>query len=235
MLDFVRGAPDPTLAAVASASRALRDVSSLFYERGWAFGTSGNYSVVLRPRPLRLLVTASGRDKRRLSDDDFVLVDESGLALDPAAPRPSAETLLHVVLAQRGGVGAVLHVHTIWNTLLSDLHAARGAVRIEGYEMLKGLAGIRTHETALDVPIFENTQDIPALAAQVQAHIARRGDGPPHAFLIRRHGLYTWGADLAEARRHVEILEFLFEVVGRGAELSRAASPHVYATSAEAH
>ena len=29
-----------------------------------------------------------------------------------------------------------------------------------------------------------------------------------YGYLIRRHGLYTWGRDLEEARRHVEIFEF---------------------------
>jgi methylthioribulose-1-phosphate dehydratase len=36
-----------------------------------------------------------------------------------------------------------------------------------------------------------------------------------HGFLVRRHGMYTWGKDLTTAARHVEILEFLMEAVGR--------------------
>jgi methylthioribulose-1-phosphate dehydratase len=77
--------------------------------------------------------------------------------------------------------------------------------------MLKGLAGVTTHETRVRIPIFDNTQDMPALA---QAVAAKFGEGAPGtAFLVRGHGLYTWGRDLDEARRHVEILEFLFEVL----------------------
>lgn len=201
--------------AVADARAGLIDTAALLYQRGWAFGTSGNYSVVVQADPRRLLVTASGRDKRALTPADFVLIDADGRVIEPAAAKPSAETMLHVVLAARPGIGSVLHTHSVWNTLLSDRHFTRGSLTIAGYEMLKGLAGITTHESSVDIPIFDNTQDIDALSLDVRARFGDGPSAPPHAFLIRGHGLYTWGRDLAEARRHVEILEFLFEVVGR--------------------
>jgi methylthioribulose-1-phosphate dehydratase len=109
----------------------------------------------------------------------------------------------------------VLHTHSVWSTILSDVHFADGRLAIEGYEMLKGLTGIRTHEHREELAIFENTQDIAALAARLAEQVAGGAPGLEHGFLLRRHGLYTWGRDLAEARRHVEILEFLFEVLGR--------------------
>lgn len=192
----------------------LRDSARLFYDRGWAFGTSGNYSVVIDRAPLRLLITASGRDKRRLGAGDFLVVDDAGLPVERKDGKPSAETMLHVALARRPGVGCVLHTHSVWNTVLSERHAGDGSLRIADYEMLKGLAGIQTHDTAVEIPIFENTQDIPALAERLVRELNPE-PSPPHAFLIVGHGLYTWGCDLNEARRHVEILEFLFEVVGR--------------------
>ena len=200
----------------AAAVRALQDVSALLYERGWAFGTSGNYSVVLDRAPLRLLVTASGKDKRRLADGDFVIVDHAGAPLPNQSEKPSAETLLHTTLAQSiAGIGAILHVHSVWNTVLSDAYFERRELPIRGYEMLKGLAGITTHACEVNVPIFDNTQDIPALASELRARLESDPAALRHAFLIRGHGLYTWGRDLLEARRHVEILEFLFEVTGR--------------------
>lgn len=203
------------------AIRALQDVAALFYEHGWAYGTSGNYSVVLARQPLRLLITASGRDKRALRDDDFVVVDAQARPVRRGAPQPSAETWLHVVLAQQPGVGAILHTHSIWNTLLSEVHFAAGVVELAGFEMLKGLAGITTHHTRVHIPIYDNTQDIPALAEQLRTQFARPGQPPQHAFLMRGHGLYTWGRDLAEARRHVEILEFLLELAARRDEWTR--------------
>ena len=193
----------------------LREVGALCYKRGWSLGTSSNYSVVINHNPLELLVTASGKDKGRLTPSDFVRVDGQGQPVLPDSPKPSAETLLHVALALQPDVGAILHTHSVSSTLLSDLYFPDGGFHIEGYEMLKGLAGIKTHETSKWVEIFENTQDIPSLARQIeerQKDIERRLQ---HVFLIRRHGLYTWGRDLDEARRHVEILEFLLDVVAR--------------------
>lgn len=213
-----------TPADCRAAARTLRETARLLYDHGWAFGTCGNYSVVLERDPLRLLVTASGKDKRALTDDDFVIVDGSGRPVDAAGPRPSAETRLHVVLAERAGAGAVLHTHSVWNTVLSDLYFPNGELVVGGYEMLKGLAGITTHETEARIAIFDNTQDIDALGELLAPRIAAGDPAVRHAFLIRGHGLYTWGADLAEARRHVEVLEFLFEVTARRRALTDALS-----------
>jgi methylthioribulose-1-phosphate dehydratase len=197
--------------------QGLIDVGRLFHDRGWSVGTSSNYSCVLDRDPLRLVITASGLDKGRLTPTGFVVIDGEGRPISPQEPKPSAETLLHAVLArQRPGVGAVLHTHSIWNTLLSDRYFPQGEFRLTGYEMLKGLTGVTTHEHGLRVKIYENTQDIPALARQLQADLATGDEGLRHGFLLRRHGLYTWGQDLEEARRHIEIFEFLFEVHGRG-------------------
>jgi methylthioribulose-1-phosphate dehydratase len=198
----------------AQVSR-LQQIGAEFHARGWSLGTSSNYSTVVNREPLQLLLTASGKDKGRLGDDDFVLVDDSGRNVEPDAPRPSAETLLHCVLAKQPGVGAVLHTHSVWGTVLSDAFHPRGRLPIEGYEMLKGLAGVSTHDYRAEIEIFENTQDIPSLARIVESRLDDAARPLRHGFLIRRHGLYTWGRDLEEARRHVEVLEFLFEVVGR--------------------
>lgn len=190
---------------------ALRDVGRLFYSRGWSVGTSSNYSVVLGRTPLRLLITASGRDKGCLVAADFTVVDVDGQLVDEGSPRPSAETLLHAELARRPGIEAILHTHSVPATVLSDAHFDSGTLEIAGYEMLKGLSGVTTHDTRVSIPILDNDQDMAAMARVVAAEL---GHGRPvHAFLVRGHGLYTWGRDLDEARRHVEILEFLFEVL----------------------
>ena len=201
---------------------ALRECGQLFHQRGWSVGTSSNYSVVLGTDPLDLIVTASGKDKGRLERTDFVRVGEGGAPSCEGQPKSSAETMLHVVLAeaskaseQQEEVGAILHTHSVWGTLLSDYFFPNGGFAIEGYEMLKGLEGIKTHERRQWVPIFENTQDIPSLAKDVKLKLADTKNPLSHGFLIRRHGLYTWGKDVFAARRHIEIFEFLFEVVAR--------------------
>jgi methylthioribulose-1-phosphate dehydratase len=203
--------------AVTDATDRLRAIGREFHQRGWSLGTSSNYSVVLSRDPLRLLITASGKDKGQLTQDDFVIVDEQGALLETTGSgKPSAETLLHVVIASaRRDVGAVLHTHSVWATCLSDWHHERGMLSIGGYEMLKGLEGIKTHDHTQHFRIFQNTQDIGALSHELGKLLEAHDSTLQFAFLLRRHGLYTWGRDLAEARRHVEILEFLFEVVGR--------------------
>lgn len=201
--------------AFASEIQRLIETGRDFHQRGWSLGTSSNYSVVMGRDPLRLLVTGSGFDKGRLTPEQFVIVGGDGNTVKDRRCKPSAEARLHVVLARSAAAGSVLHTHSVWGTLLSEAHAARGYLEISGYEMLKGLAGVTTHETSVRVEIFPNTQDIPDLARRVEKRL--RDAGPPlgYAFLIAGHGLYAWGKDLAEARRHIEVLEFLFEVVGR--------------------
>jgi methylthioribulose-1-phosphate dehydratase len=110
----------------------------------------------------------------------------------------------------------VLHTHSVWSTLLSEACAAAGGIVIEGYEMLKGLEGIRTHEHREWLPIVENRQDWSSGAPSVRAALDAHPDA--HGLLLRGHGLYTWGRDLVQARRHLEVLEFLLEVVGRAGE-----------------
>ncbi len=193
----------------------LCDCGRLFHLRGWSVGTSSNYSVVLNDSPLELIVTASGVDKGRLNRRDFVLVGADGQPKVKGQPKSSAETMLHVVLARVSGTGCILHTHSIWSTLLSDYFFSGGGLEIQGYEMLKGLEGVGTHEHRQWVPIFENTQDIPHLAEQVQTRLKDSSMPLTHGFLIRNHGLYAWGKDVFAARRHVEIFEFLFEIIGR--------------------
>jgi methylthioribulose-1-phosphate dehydratase len=195
-------------------TRELCAVGADFHRRGWVLATAGNFSAVLGRQPYRLLITASGRHKGRLAPGDFLTLDEHGRPVEPGPDRPSAETALHLMLTARPGVGAVLHTHSVWATVLSERFSGEGGLWLGGYEMLKAFDGVTTHEQRVWVPIFDNTQDIPTLAAEVaRAFAAPR---PPHCgFLIRQHGLYAWGRDLAEASRHIEAFEFLFEVIGR--------------------
>jgi methylthioribulose-1-phosphate dehydratase len=127
--------------------------------------------------------------------------------------RPSAETALHLAVVRARRAGAVLHTHSVWSTILSEAFAAEGRLGIQGYEMLKGLEGVGTHEQREWVPIVENSQDIRKLAHRVSQALEKWPHA--HGILLRRHGLYTWGTDLFQARRHLEVLEFLLEVVGR--------------------
>jgi methylthioribulose-1-phosphate dehydratase len=198
--------------ALAEAAVRLADLGRDLHARGWVLGTSGNFSAVLSREPLRLAITPRGADKGRLDPGQVLEVDGAGAAVGGAG-RPSDETRLHLAVVAARGAGAVLHTHSVWATLLSEMHAAEGGLAIEGYEMLKGLEGVGTHEHREWIPILENAQNWVAAAPAVEAMLRARPDA--HAFLIRGHGLYTWGRDLLQARRHLEVLEFLLEVVGR--------------------
>jgi methylthioribulose-1-phosphate dehydratase len=199
-------------ATTTNLAEALCRAGRRFDARGWVLGTSGNFSVVAQRQPLRLLITPSATFKGELEPSEILEIDDRALATSPGAARPSAEALLHVEIVRARGAGAVLHTHSIWSTLLSGAPGADG-LAIEGFEMLKGLEGVRTHEHREWLPIVDNDQDMSRLAPIVRDALDRHPQA--HGFLIRRHGLYTWGADLRQAVRHVEILEFLFEAIGR--------------------
>ncbi len=176
------------------------------YGRGWSPATSSNYSARLSPS--EALLTVSGKHKGQLGRDDVLATDLQGNSLE-AGKKPSAETLLHTQLYQwRADIGAVLHTHSVNATVLSRATAANELV-FEDYELQKAFSGTTTHESRVLVPIFDNDQDIARLAAKVQPWLEQHPECV--GYLIRGHGLYTWGAQMSDALRQVEAFEFLFE------------------------
>lgn len=197
---------------LTAAALQLADIGKNFYARGWVLGTSGNFSTVISRDPLQLAITASGNDKGNLTPEQILLIDETGAVL-AGTGKPSDETKLHLAAVRLRGAGAVLHTHSVWSTILSHRFAKAGGIAISGYEMVKGLAGVKTHEHEEWLPIIENSQNMEELAQTVAATLAQFPAA--HGFLLRGHGLYTWGQTLQEAKRHIEIFEFLLEVTGR--------------------
>lgn len=208
--------------AVREIASALAAISRNFYGRGWALGTSGNFSAVLTRDPLRLAITPSGADKGQLNPEQIVTIGREITGTDDDRKgKPSSEASLHIAIASARGAEAVFHTHSVWSTIISSVEASAGGMMIEGFEMLKGLRGVKTHEHREWLPIIENSQDMDGLAEKVLGILKEHPES--HGFLLERHGLYTWGADLAEAKRHVEILEFLLETVGRLRSIKAAA------------
>jgi methylthioribulose-1-phosphate dehydratase len=203
---------DPLGGKFAEAAKRLVEIGKGFYARGWVLGTSGNFSAVVSQEPLRLAITSTGLDKGSLTPAQFLEIDE-GTNVVRGDGRPSAEALLHLAVVRGVAAAAVLHTHSVWSTVLSGTHARHGGIALEGYEMLKGLAGVATHKHREWLPILENSQDM----AELADHVSRTLEQTPgiHGFLLQEHGLYTWGVSLEEAKRHVEILEFLMEVLVR--------------------
>lgn len=185
----------------------VAEASRWIYARGWSPATSSNFSE--RLDDCSIAITVSGKPKGEVSAEDIMRVDLNGRALDPK--KPSAETLLHTQLYQRDStIGAVLHTHSLYACLLSMQCQAKGdkTLTIEGLELLKAFAGNTTHQMCMHIPVFANSQDIPSLAAEVEATMVAQQQG--HAYLIAGHGVYTWGKTMAECLRHLEALEYLF-------------------------
>lgn len=198
-------------------SEKLSEAGYEFYRRGWVMGTSGNFSAAIEREPLQICITASGNDKGALDEEHFLEIDDNADVLQGFG-KPSAETLLHLTIYRmRSKAGAILHTHSVWGTLLSDIFNEDGVIKLEGYEMLKGLSDVITHEHCEILPIIENSQDYIALSHVIDNTL--RENHNIHGIFLRRHGLYTWGKNIAEARRHIEIFEFLFEVLGRNLQL----------------
>ncbi len=205
----------PSLKKVTSRNdqlEALCTLARLCARRGWTPGTAGNFSV-RDVETGHILISPSGLDKGRLRPADMVELDEAG-RVARGEGRPSAEAGLHVVVyRERPHAMAIAHVHTIWNTLLSARFVREGQVTIAGYELEKALSGVDSHTHSELVPVLGNTQSYGELAEELRETL-ERNEGA-HGVLLASHGLYTWGRSVAEARRHLEALEFLFEVETR--------------------
>jgi methylthioribulose-1-phosphate dehydratase len=198
--------------SLSIAAESLCATARWCYARGWVPATSGNFSV-RDAASGRIRITASGLDKGLLTPAGLLEIDGEGRVLSGDG-RPSAETLLHLeIYRSLPTASAILHVHSVWNTLLSGMCEDTGHVELTGYELLKGLSGVASHEHVERVPVLKNSQDYEALKAALAA--ALEAFTGAHGVLLSRHGLYTWGDSVAEARRHLEALEFLFEVEGR--------------------
>ncbi len=193
----------------------LLSVIHWFYTKGWAPATSANYSFRnLAPDHHTFTISRSGIDKGQFKIGDFMEIDANGQAL--AAYRhtkPSAETLIHTMLYEQADVQSVLHTHSVVNTVFSWKHRAEASVDISGFELLKGIAGVGTHETTIQLPIYENSQDIVYLSDHIRESLQGYPGVP--GFLLAGHGLYAWGSSIAEAKRHIEVFEFLLDCLNQ--------------------
>ncbi|MFT5165229.1 MAG: methylthioribulose-1-phosphate dehydratase [Saprospiraceae bacterium] len=178
----------------------------------FAPATSSNYSFRVE-EDSSFFISASGIDKGLISTNDLMQVNAQGLAINDIR-KPSAETLLHVLIyAEKIEAHCILHSHSIYNTVLSELFRNEERLVLEGFEIMKAFPGITTHDSSVEVPIFPNSQDMPSLSTRIREywheHPGMLG------FLLSGHGFYTWGTSIAEAKKHMEAFEFLFETYYR--------------------
>ncbi|BAQ66592.1 methylthioribulose 1-phosphate dehydratase [Geminocystis sp. NIES-3709] len=184
---------------------SIIETANFLDSQGWTPATSSNFSQRLDDN--YCAITVSGKHKGRLIPDDIMVVDLNGKSQDEK--KPSAETLLHTSLyGWNPHIGAVLHTHSLNSTLLTLL-TENSSWKLKGYELLKAFTGISTHESSIEIPIFANTQDIASLADEVIEYLNKKI--PCWGYLIRGHGAYTWGKDMAETLRHLEAIEYLIQ------------------------
>jgi methylthioribulose-1-phosphate dehydratase len=172
--------------------------------KGWSPATATNYS--FQEEDGTIWVSRSGIDKSQFSANDFMTVDSNGNATGEFAHmKPSAETLIHcVIYTLFPETKVILHSHSIYPILISAVLGHQ--ISFEGYEIQKGFEGQTTHESYIDIPIFENTQDMQTFKAHLMEGANRIQQ---HAFIIRKHGTYAWGKNILEAKRHLETLDYL--------------------------
>ena len=184
----------------------LADIKFELATRDWFMGTSGNLSIKVKDDPIRFLVSASGKDKRKQTNEDFLLVDSNGNSVEDSKLRPSAETLLHCAVYKKTSAGCSLHVHTVANNVVSELYGDEGNIEFKGQELIKAF-DLWEEDAILRIPIIRNYSDIPKLAEEFQSHIL----SDKGAVLIRNHGITVWGKDGFEAKKLLEACEFLFQ------------------------
>jgi len=194
------------MSLIVSRLQELSEIKEELAERDWFMGTSGNLAIKVQDDPLQFYVTASGKDKRKKTKDDFLLVDGWGNPVGSTSVKPSAETLLHCEIYRKSNAGCSLHVHTVANNVISELYGDQGQVTFKGQELIKAFD--RWEEDAKwAIPIIPNHAHIPALAEALAPYV----DDDKGAVLIRNHGITAWGKDAFEAKKVLEACEFLFQ------------------------
>lgn len=190
----------------------LLEAIRFFNQKGWSPATSTNYSV-RSPNPTEYIISRSGVDKSKFTLEDLILINPHGEVLPPfnrPGIKSSAETEIHTHIYQKyPDVKCVLHTHSVLGTVLSQKFVSQKQIRFEGFEIQKGLEGNTTHELESILPIVPNSQVMSDILKNMDHHFVEKPS--IHGFLIAGHGLYTWGKDIATAKRHIETYEFLFE------------------------
>lgn len=201
--------------AILEAKQAVAKLAVDLSGRGWMPATSGNLSVRV-DGTTDFCITPSGVDKGALQATDVLLLDLDGTVLEETRYRPSAETIVHQKLYASEECGSVLHVHTVYNNMVSQLYFNQGHVEFADHELLKAL-GHWESDARIALPIVENHADLQLLGQAVaEAAVA----GVP-GVLVRNHGIYAFGKQPFDAKRHLEAFEFLFEYHVRMLQLAQ--------------
>ncbi|GGH24076.1 methylthioribulose 1-phosphate dehydratase [Paenibacillus segetis] len=201
---------DITLEEKQTVLEELRTIKEQFAARDWFPGSSGNLSVRVgdfSPDSFHFAVTASGKNESVHTPDNFLFVDSSCEPCETTKLKPSIEALIHAKIYRMTGCSAIFHVHTVFNNLLSERFGESGFLQVQGIELIKEL-GIWEENTSIRIPILPNHADILSIAKLIPS--ALNPDIP--GILLRNHGIFAWGKNALEAKHHLEVFEFIFEL-----------------------
>ncbi|AFZ37445.1 methylthioribulose-1-phosphate dehydratase [Stanieria cyanosphaera PCC 7437] len=182
-----------------------------FYQQGWMVGTAGNLSI--RHDDKSFWITASGKSKGKLTQQDFVRVNLAGEVMELSHPdnRPSAETSIHqVIYTLFPEAQACYHVHSVEANLVSNL-SNHEAISLPPLEMIKGL-GVWQEDPQVKMSLFENYLEVPRIAQAIYDRFTIALPEIP-ALLIRNHGVTVWGRSPEETQNYLEIVEYIFRYI----------------------
>lgn len=181
--------------------------------KGHNLATSGNYSLYCESMGDYVLVSESGIDKANFTQNNFLPVHRHNKEISReshyAGRKSSDETAVHLAIYNNTHAGCVLHSHFMESLLFARLHPNKDVITLLGLEMLKAFRGIKSHEESFVFPVFDNTQDMDALSVKLDTVL--KSYRQTYAILLRDHGIYVWGKDVQEAKRHLEAFEYIFK------------------------
>jgi methylthioribulose-1-phosphate dehydratase len=177
--------------------------------KGWSPATSTNYSFRESAKSDVLFISKSGIDKEKFELTDFMTTDRKGKPTDEfKGVKSSAETEIHTTIYDMfPETTVILHSHSIYPIVITQ-HCGDN-VLFEGFELQKGFEGVTSHMEPVEIPIFGNTQDIAGFSKMLTKH---KKELLYHCFIMRKHGIYAWGKNIFEAKRHLETLDYLCHV-----------------------
>jgi methylthioribulose-1-phosphate dehydratase len=187
------------------SAQLICDLARSFYDLGWVSGTGGG--ICIREGD-EVVIAPSAVQKERMHPSQMFTLGLDGAILsrpvDPAL-RPSECSSLFLKAINLRNAGAVIHSHSL-NAMLATL-LFDTEFSISHLEMIKGITGMQ-YQDRLVVPIIDNTARECDLAGALEEAILAYP--ATHAVLVRRHGVYVWGADWIQAKTHAECYDYLF-------------------------
>jgi ribulose-5-phosphate 4-epimerase/fuculose-1-phosphate aldolase len=168
------------------------ETAQSFFDRGYAFGSTGNLSVRIEDR---VWITPTGLPLKGLTPARLAEIDAQGQTLN--GNKPSKEFPFHLAIyRRRPEARAIVHLHSTYAVALSclaDLDSTRPMPAITPYYFMR--------VAPLGIVAYHRPGS-KELAEAVEAHASAH-----HSLLLRNHGLITSGVSWNEAVDRAEELE----------------------------